>query len=135
YLWPQALIVPREGEVCYVTRTTEEAGVDALSWGTDKRLYDIAVEAPSDRIASTIKDHGAGEGSRVGIEMDACTVVASLWESLQKLIPGASWVDTSLLIPETRLVKEPAEVSYQRQAAAIADTAMREVLASLKAGM
>lgn len=135
YLWPQALLIPSEGEVCYVTRTTEEAGVDALSWVTDQRLYDIAVETPVEKIATTVQEHCARVGNRVGIEMDAFTVVPSVWESLQKLLPQASWVDASLLIPEVRLVKEPAEVAYQRQAAAIADAAMREVLAELRVGM
>lgn len=135
YLWPQALLVPREGEVSYVTRTTEEAGVDALSWVTDQRLYDIAVEAPVEKIAATIQEHCGRVGRRIGIEMDAFTVVPSVWEALQKLVPDASWTDASMLVPEVRLVKEPAEVSYQRQAAAMADAAMREVLGSLQVGM
>ncbi len=135
YLWPQALVVPREGEVCYVTRTTEEAGVDALSWVTDQRLYDIAVESPVEKISATVEEHCARLGRRVGVELDAFTLVPSVWESLRTLLPETTWVDASLLVPEVRLVKEPAEVAYQRQAAAIADAAMQEVLASLEVGM
>jgi Xaa-Pro aminopeptidase len=133
YLWPQALVVSADG-IEYVTRTTEEPGVRMCSWLERPRVYDIAVEDPVEVIAATVRAHGLDRGA-VGIELAAFTLPAADWDRLKTLLPGVTWVDASLLVPEERLVKSPAEIAYQRQAGQMADYAMGEVLAAIRPGV
>jgi Xaa-Pro aminopeptidase len=133
YLWPQALVVSADG-IEYVTRTTEEPGVHMCSWLERPRVYDIAVEDPVEVIAGTVRAHGLDRGA-VGVELAAFTLPAANWDRLRTLLPDVTWADASLLVPEERLVKSPAEIAYQRQAAEMADYAMGEVLAAIRPGV
>lgn len=132
YLWPQALIVSGD-DLTYVTRTTEEPGVHLCSWVTP-RVYDIAVEDPVEVIAGTVRALGL-ERATVGIELQAFTLLPGNWDRLRALLPDVTWVDASQLVPEERLVKSPQEITYQRQAAAMADFAMERVLAAIRPGV
>lgn len=133
YLWPQALVVSGS-DVQYVTRTTEEPGVRMCSWLAEPRVYDIAVEDPVEVIAQTVREYGLDRGN-VGIELQAFTLLPASWDRLRELLPDVTWVDASLLVPEERLVKSPAEIAYQRQAAQMADYAMERVLAAIRPGI
>lgn len=133
YLWPQALLVSA-AELDYVTRTTEEPGVLMHSWIAAPRVYDIAVEDPVEVIAETLRKQGMEQGV-VGIELAAFTLLPGNWDRLRAMLPGVTWVDASLLVPEERLVKSPAELAYQGQAAEMADYAMERVLAAIRPGI
>jgi Xaa-Pro aminopeptidase len=135
YLWPQALLVPAApgGEPVFITRTTEQPGVDACSWLSERRFYDIAVTDPVDAIIAAVRE--LGPGNRMGIESNAFTMVPSTAERIAEAFPGVTWVDASFLVPEARLVKTPAELAYQRQAAQIADQAMQTTIAAVRPGV
>lgn len=135
YLWPQALVLDGSGrEPTYVTRTTEAPGVAHCSWLTAPRVYDIAAEDSVDVIADVIRRHGL-DRARVGVELDAFTLLPGNWDRLRAALPGVTWVDASDLVPEERLVKSAAEISYQRQAAEMADYAMERVFEAIRPGM
>ena len=134
YLWPQGLIVPAEGEPVFVTRTTEEPGVDACSWLRLRKFYDISVTDPVDALIDALRDSGVGTG-RLGLETDAFTMLPSTHRRIVEAFPDATISDCSYLVPEARLIKTEAELAYQRQAAAIADYAMGEVVARLRPGI
>lgn len=133
YLWLQALVVTPD-DLVYVTRTTEEPGVRACSWVPSVRVYDIAVEDPVEVLAETVRAQGV-DRARVGIELRAFTLVPGDWDRLRTALPGVDWSDASLLVPEERLVKSPAEIAYQRQAAQQADYAMEQVFAAIRPGV
>lgn len=135
YLWPQALVIDRsDGEPTLVTRTSERPGVADTSWLQNPNIYDIANTSPSREIAETIRRHNAASGV-VGIDLQAFTLVPAIWEELKTQLPQARWSDTSNMTAEARLIKEPAEITYQRQAAAIADEAMARVTGAIRPGI
>jgi Xaa-Pro dipeptidase len=68
YLWSQALVVDHaDGEPVLHTRTTEQPGVEATTWLTAPKLYDIATEDPTEGLAATLRASAAtpraGSGS------------------------------------------------------------------------
>lgn len=134
YLWPQALIVPVDGQPIFVTRTTEAPGVHAASWLTGSRFYDIAEQDPVDAIVAEVRDRGFGSG-RLGIEYDAFTMLPSTQRRIEYSLPDATFSECSYIIPEARLVKTEAELVFQRQAARIADFAMEQVIGAVRAGV
>lgn len=135
YLWPQALILPTEGgEPELVTRTTEGPSAAASSWLSEVRLYDIARQAPTEVIAAAASDHGLADG-RVGIDMQAFTLVPAVWQAIQQGLPRTTWVDMSAAVADVRLVKEPMELEYQRRAAAMADRAVEAVRDAIRPGV
>jgi len=136
YLWPQALIIPaREGEQpVYVTRTTEEPGVDACSWLEERYFYDIAEEDPVDAIIDTMRRYSVDAG-RVGIEDDAFTMLPSTARRIREAFPAVEFTDCSYIVPAARLIKTDGELAYQRQAAEIADYAMEKVFEAIRPGV
>jgi Xaa-Pro dipeptidase len=78
---------------------------------------------PCEFFAAAIEERGWG-AERLGVEMDAYYFTARAREELQRGLPGARFVDATLLVNWVRLVKSPTEIEYMRQAAEIADSAM-----------
>lgn len=135
YLWPQALLVPAQAgsEPIFVTRTTEEPGVDAASWLSERRFYDISTKDPVDAIIEAVQE--LGSLTRVGIEEDAFTMLPSTHRRITSAFPNVTWEDCSYVVPEARLIKTPAELEYQRQAAKIADAAMLATIEAVRPGV
>lgn len=136
YLWPQALLVPATPgeEPVYVTRTTEEPGVDACSWLSERYFYDISEQDPIDAITYAMRHWGMDKG-RIGLEDDAFTMLPSTARRIREAFPGVQFVDSSYIIPAARLIKTEAELAYQRQAAEIADYAMEKVFEAIRPGV
>src|SRR5262249_28417022 len=124
YLWTQALVIPAEGEPVFITRTSEEPGFNETSILSGAGFYDIATQDVVDVIADTIRDPGVA-GSQLGVELQAFTFLPGQWDRLRERLPDAGWRDTTWLVAEARVVKSPTELAYQRQAAAMADSAMQ----------
>lgn len=135
FLWPQALLIEK-GEVqpVFHTRTTEEPGFWETSWLSQGVFYDIAVDDWASALSRTIAERDLSK-AKIAIEMDAFTLPASLLERLKVEMPGVDWVDGSAIVPELRLVKTVRELTYQRQAAEMADYAMSAALESLQPGI
>ncbi len=134
YLWPQALVVTPEGEPALVTRTTELPSAAASCYVRDVTGYDIATERPATAIAQAVRRLGL-DSKRLGIELSAFTLVPAVWSELLSALPEVEWRDSSPLIPEARLVKEPAELAFQRQAAEMADYAVECVFEAIRPGI
>jgi Xaa-Pro aminopeptidase len=134
YLWTQALVIPAVGEPEFITRTTEEPGFSETCYLTRAQFYDITTTNVVDVIADTLKAFG-GEEASIGIELQSFTFLPHQWDQLRTCLPSASWIDTTWLVAEARLVKSPTELFYQRQAAEIADFAMEAALNALRPGI
>jgi Xaa-Pro aminopeptidase len=135
YLWPQALIIDRtDAEPVLVTRTSEGPGAAATTWLSEVRLYDIARERPADALRAALLGRGLAEG-RVGVDLQSFTLVPTVWSALSGGLPDVTFEDASDVVPAARLIKEPAELAYQRQAAEIADYAITRVMDSIRPGV
>lgn len=135
YLWPQMLVIDSsDAEPEYITRTTEEPGVHMLSWLRSPRVYDIATEDSIEVMADSVRKRGLDKAT-VGIELGAFTLLPGNWDRLRALLPDVRWVDATNLVPEERLIKSPAEIAYQTQAAEMADYAMEQVFAAIRPGV
>lgn len=135
YLWTQGLLIDQsDAEPTLHTRTTEEPGVKETSWLTTGIFYDIAKVDPMEVQAQTLRSRGLDKG-KIAVDMQAFTFLPASWERMKKALPEAEFVDGSEIVPELRLIKSPAELAYQRQAAAMADYAMSEAFAALRPGL
>ncbi|MEA2395780.1 MAG: Xaa-Pro dipeptidase [Solirubrobacteraceae bacterium] len=135
YLWAQGLLVDlSDDEPILHTRTTEEPGFRETCWLQDGVFYDIAKVDPIEVLARTIHERGLAD-TRVGVEMQAFTIVPAQWDELKRRLPGATFVDAGDIVPELRLVKSAQEIFYQRQAAQMADHAMTRAIGALRPGM
>ncbi len=135
YLWSQALLIDGgDGGPKLFTRTTEAPGVQQTTAIADPVLYDIAQVDPIQVLADAVKDSGISAG-RLGIDLSAFTLLPSSWERLKLALPEADWLDTTDIVADLRLVKTPVELNYQRQAAEMADHAMRTALDAVRPGI
>lgn len=72
---------------------------------------------------------------RLGLEMDSAPLTPRCLQRLQALLPQASWADAELLVNRARLLKSAAEIAYIRQAAQIANRAMRAAFEAAEPGV
>jgi Xaa-Pro dipeptidase len=135
YLWAQGLLVDlTDDEPILHTRTTEEPGFRETCWLREGVFYDIARVNPIEVLCRTIEERGLADRT-LGIEMHAFTLVPAQWEELKRRLPAATFVDAGDVVTDLRLVKTAQEIAYQRQAAQMADHAMRRALEALRPGV
>lgn len=135
YLWSQALLIDRsENGPKLFTRTTEEPGVKQTTFIADPVLYDIARTDPVELLADSIKEAGMSPG-KVGIDLSSFTLLPANWERLKAALPDVEWLDTTEIVADLRLVKTPAELAYQQQAAEMADYAIGVALEAVRPGI
>lgn len=70
---------------------------------------------PMEFVATTLTEMG-WDRRRIGVEMDAHFFSARCYTELVNRLPGAAFVDASLLVNWVRIVKSPREIAYMRQA-------------------
>jgi Xaa-Pro aminopeptidase len=68
------------------------------------------------------------------VELDSHYLPVQRYEALRAALPLATFVDFAGVLRELRLRKSPQEIAYLRQAAGIADQAMREAIAAAGEG-
>lgn len=135
YLWHQALILgPTMGEPVMITRTTEEP----VTWQTSNVrraiFYDIVTTDPIDLVVDLLREHDL-DTTRIGLELQAFTLLPTQHARLIEALPKAEMVDASELVAEERVVKSPQEIAYQRKAGAMAAAAMAVTLDAIRPGM
>jgi len=135
FLWYQALIIsPQLKEPVFITRTSERPCTWELSCIREAIFYDIAKQDPLEIVANVLKDCGVARG-RIGIESIAFTFTASQYIALAGHMSEATLEDASIIVAEERLIKTEEELQFQRQAARMADTAMRAAFEALRPGI
>ena len=113
------------------TTTLAESGIRAYS---DDHVQSPRDLHPMDFVASVLSDLDVAEG-RIGLEMDAYYFTAKSYTRLQRNLPDAEFVDTTLLVNWLRVKKSDRELEYMRQAARISENAMRAGLDAIAAGV
>lgn len=122
-------LVPAAGDPVMVFRRLDEPAFLERSW-LHERVCFADTEDPVDAMARTITARG-WEAGRIGVETDSHYLTVQIYEALRRALPRATFVDFSSVLRELRLRKSPREIEYLRQAAAIADQAMREAVAAV----
>ena len=110
-----------------VRRLDEQPFLNA-AWFEDHRAF-ADTEDPVAVVAEVV-----GDAARVGLDMNSYCMPAKRFRDLERLLPGAEFVDFSDVLMPIRLRKSPAEIAVMRAAAAIADEAMRPSHRGRRAG-
>ena len=128
----QFAIVPVDGEPVVICRDVEAYYLDSTCVFPDRVMWTdsddktaLAARAIADRV---------GRGARLAVELGAWPLNAARYAALRAALPDAAWTDRSRLVAAMRLVKSPAEIAYQRRAAAAAEAGMTAGIASARAG-
>ena len=125
-------LVPAVGDPVMVFRRLDEAAFLEKSWLSDRVCFPDT-EDPVGAVARTIDARGWRE-ARIGVETDSHYLTVQTYEALRRALPRAKFVDFASVLRELRLVKSPREIEYLRQAAGIADQAIREAVAAVAEG-
>lgn len=96
------------------------------------RSWNEFTENPMDRLAELLTDLGLTQ-ARVGIEMDY--LPARDFLHLQRRLPKLQWAEGQGIFNELRQLKTPEELALLRCLSRLTDQAIRDALASVKAGM
>lgn len=135
YYWYQALIIaPGLEHPVLITRISEKASVDETSILRGTIYYRMHFDDPIQMLVEFLTKHGLA-AKRVGIEMQAFNIRPAHWDRIKEVLPNALFHDASNIVLEERLVKSPEEVSFQRNAARIADHAMQAAYGALRPGV
>lgn len=130
YTRPIAVIVSASGAVLIVPLLDEEAA-DESSEIRDIRCYrnSPAPDAARALVREGLEEIGA---KRIGIEQD--TVTAEWLAFFARELPGVEVVPAGDAIQALRLRKDEAEIALMREAAKLADIALRSSMAASKPG-
>ncbi len=143
---PAAFILPLEGEPAIVSWSGPELFARLYnrpfpSWVQDRRIYPEAPmthEEPVDwGLIGVIRDRKL-DAARLAIEMgDGCRLAMPLNDFLlvQKSFPKASFVDSSSIIWDCRIIKSAWEQSCSRKACEIGGRAFKKCIAELQPGL
>jgi Xaa-Pro aminopeptidase len=85
------------------------------------------------RIAEYVNSLGCGQ-SRIGI-CDFETMPVYVYLGLQKLLPGAEFVDAREVLSRIRMIKSPMELDFMKKAADCADIGFKAMLETAKPGV
>ncbi len=132
----QCLVVTAAGERVLLTRQPDRGTALYTSNLTDIRIWaDREGVNPADELVTVLDDLGL-RGGRIGIELDSYGLKASNWILLEAALDGVCrWEDASTLIQELRRTKSPAELTYIRRAAELADDAWDAAVSRTAAGV
>lgn len=135
YCFFQCLVLTRDGGFTLLTRSADLRQAQHTSLIAQIVVWTDRADATP---ATELRDHldQAGLlGARIGVEYDTHGLTAASGRALDAALGSFAIIeDASDLIPVLRLVKTPAELSYVRRAAALADDALDAGLKLIGAG-
>ncbi|MDH5345328.1 MAG: Xaa-Pro peptidase family protein [Gammaproteobacteria bacterium] len=124
-------IIPREGEIAFVTPYFEEPSVrESMSFGDDVRTWHEH-ENPFALVAGILADRGLKSG-RIGIEE---TVRHFIVDGVQQAAPGFDMVSGKNVARGCRMYKSPAEIALMQKANDVTIAAYRHVHANIDGHM
>lgn len=128
----QFAIIPASGEPVVVCRDVEEYYLDTTCVFPGRFLWrdsDPPVSVGAEAIRRALGAH-----ANVAAELGAWPLTAARYAALASALPDIRWSDATDLVGCMRLVKSPAEIAYQRRAAAAAEAGMGAGLGAARAG-
>jgi Xaa-Pro dipeptidase len=129
YVFFQCLYLGSDGRMTLLTRVPDARAARYTSNISDIRIWVDKPDAnPAAELKMILAEHGCAS-RRLGVEWDAYGLTAQNGRALTTALDGFCRLDdASLLITRQRVVKRPAEISYVRKAAELADNALAEGL-------
>jgi Xaa-Pro dipeptidase len=122
--------------ITLLTRRPDLVQAHRTSILEDVRLwFDAEGANPADDLKAILAEKGLG-GTRIGIEMNTHGLTGANYERVRRALEG--WCvleDASLLVRRLRVAKSPAEIRFVRQAAKLADAALRAMVAAAGPGV
>lgn len=129
----QFAIIPAEGEPTMFCRDVEEYYLDSTCVFADRVMWTDSDDRMA--VAASAIESRIGKTAKLGIELSAWPLSAGRYEYLKSALPGIVWQDESLMTPQMRLIKSPAEIAYQRRAARAAEAGMQAAIDSAGVGV
>jgi Xaa-Pro aminopeptidase len=126
-------LVPADGDPVMVFRRLDESAFLERSWLRERVCF-ADTEDPTEVVARAIAAR-RWETGRIGVETDSHYLTVETYEALRRALPRATFIPFATVLRELRLRKSPLEIEYLRQAAAIADQAMRAAVAAVGEGV
>ena len=135
YVFFQCLVLTVDGRMMLLTRAPDLRQAQETSVVEDVRVWVDGPEAnPADELRDILAELGLS-GGRLGVEYEAYGLTARNGKRLEGALEGFCTLgDASLLVNRLRLVKSPAEITYVRRAAELADAAYDEAVKLTAAG-
>ena len=121
-------------EPVLVLPAMEETAARAASPIADLRPYQDS-DGPSIETAARLAALAIREADVRAVGVEARGMPAAMYLSLERALPGASFVDVSDAIDDVRLISSEEELSYIRDAAAAASAGMRFVMERIRPGV
>ncbi len=104
-------------------------------WVTDVRATRFNdPDAAHEELSSILRERHL-DGRRIGVETRLPGLNIHSYQAMQAALPSASFVETSDLVFEARLVKSSAELDLMRRAAEMAKSAIAEAVRVVRAGL
>ena len=130
---PLQVIVPRDGDAVAIVPNLEMGSFTPI--GFAGRVFDWRDEAG---YMGAFEAAGAAlpqlrKGTRIGVEGQRMRVFDLI--ALQKVLPGAEFVDAHAEISALRLHKTASEIALQRKAITISEAALEATLQEVRVGM
>ena len=125
------VVWPRHADPVFVLEVTAAGPAARDSWIEKFEVFSGYKEALFDRVASVLSDLGL---ARSPVGFDKNFIGAGFWEDVAKRLPTMAMLDCSDLMDAVRLIKTPAEVARFRAGATVLDSALAEVLPTIRVG-
>jgi Xaa-Pro dipeptidase len=126
------LVVPRSSGAFLVTRSMELLTI--ASQAPDVQHVGFADDQePADATVELLRECGLAS-SRLGVDKASMYLPVQVWDQLRTDLE-VTWVDTSNLVRDRRLLKSPRELQCVRESAAISDRALRAGLITAGVGV
>ncbi|MBC8268372.1 MAG: aminopeptidase P family protein [Rhodospirillaceae bacterium] len=130
YVYFQCLFLSADGAMTLLTRSADLRQARHTSVIDDIRIWVDGPDATPARELAQILDEYAMKGKRLGVEWDSYGLTALNGQRLSAALDGFCTLENaSDLVSRLRLVKSPAEITYVRRAAELADDALDEAVA------
>jgi len=125
-------VLAGERFACQIVVTVEENLAREHSRFEDIRTYDQFSDNPADTLADALEEAGVA-GGRIGLELDY--LPAEDYLRLAGRLPKAAFAPAREIFFAARMVKTPEEVATLGEIGRITETAMAEVMPTLRPGM
>ncbi len=127
YVYFQCLYLGADGRIMLLTREPDLRQAENTSDIKDIRIWiDAPMANPAEELCAYLRGFGLA-GKTLGVEWESYGLTARNGMRLQAAFDGfADLQDASDLVARLRLVKSPAEITYVREAARLADLALDE---------
>ncbi len=138
---PQIMVVTFDSDPILMVRAMDAGAIPLTTHlGPDsivpypENLVQRAGVHPADFMAARLSELGC-DGKRIGYESDTYFFSPKCLSRLQAGLPNARWIDADLLVNWCRAVKSEAEIATLRQAARLAEGAMRVAWDEIRPGL